>query len=424
MKSKIYFAQFLMVILLAVGISVQAQTDSKSKSVRATEPANNQTLPGKTSEIDTASSQTNSGNPNAGSNNYIQNQNSFPQNADFYIDGTGKANIFDAATQYNIGGNRVLATPSGTQNTFTGIFAGAINTTGNFNSFYGYLAGRLNTIGGGNAFFGTEAGRSNTEGSTNSFFGRSAGISNTTGGGNSFFGVSSGYYTTMGFGNTFLGSVAGFTNITGNQNTLVGAQADVGANNLNFATAIGAQAVVSTSNTIALGRPNGADKVVIPGLGTGGDTALCWNASMQISTCASSLRFKTNVKPFSSGLDLVKRLQPITFDWTTNEKKDLGLGAEEVAGIEPLLVNYNKDGEVEGVKYDRIGVVLLNAVKQQQSQIEAQEKQNLELRTQIEQQQKQIEEQKTIIEDLRQLVCSQNLQASICQPKENQRNEK
>jgi hypothetical protein len=32
----------------------------------------------------------------------------------------------------------------------------------------------------------------------------------------------------------------------------------------------------------------------------------------------------------------------------------------------------NNDGQVEGVKYDRVGVVLINAVKEQQAQIEAQ----------------------------------------------------
>lgn len=54
---------------------------------------------------------------------------------------------------------------------------------------------------------------------------------------------------------------------------------------------------------------------------------------------------------------------------------DMGLVAEEVAAFEPLLTTTNTKGEVEGVKYDRIGVVLVNAVKEQQSQIETQQKQ-------------------------------------------------
>ena len=40
----------------------------------------------------------------------------------------------------------------------------------------------------------------------------------------------------------------------------------------------------------------------------------------------------------------------------------------------PELVFY-RDDQVEGVKYDRIGVVLINAVKEQQAQIEQQKEQ-------------------------------------------------
>jgi hypothetical protein len=50
--------------------------------------------------------------------------------------------------------------------------------------------------------------------------------------------------------------------------------------------------------------------------------------------------------------------------------RDLGLGAEDVAKVEPLLVTHNDKGEIEGVRYDRLDVVLINAIKQQQDQIE------------------------------------------------------
>ena len=58
----------------------------------------------------------------------------------------------------------------------------------------------------------------------------------------------------------------------------------------------------------------------------------------------------------------------------------MGLVAEEVAEVEPLLVTTNKQGEIEGVKYDRVGVVLINAVKEQQAQIEQQQMQIAELK--------------------------------------------
>jgi hypothetical protein len=70
----------------------------------------------------------------------------------------------------------------------------------------------------------------------------------------------------------------------------------------------------------------------------------------------------------------------------------MGLIAEEVAEVEPLLATY-KNGEVNGVKYDRIGVVLINAVKEQQAQIEA---------------------LKAEIAALKSLLCAKNGEAAIC----------
>jgi len=67
----------------------------------------------------------------------------------------------------------------------------------------------------------------------------------------------------------------------------------------------------------------------------------------------------------------------------------------------------NDKGEIEGVKYDRIGVVLINSIKQQQAQIEAQQKL-------IEQGQATIKNQQLELEALRQLVCSGKRVAQVC----------
>jgi type III secretory pathway lipoprotein EscJ len=84
--------------------------------------------------------------------------------------------------------------------------------------------------------------------------------------------------------------------------------------------------------------------------------------------------------------------------------------AEDVAAVEPLLTSHNDKGEVEGVKYDRVGVVLVNAVKEQQQQIESQQEQ-------IDQQKELIKRQQMEIDALKQFVCSQNPAAKLCQPK-------
>ena len=110
---------------------------------------------------------------------------------------------------------------------------------------------------------------------------------------------------------------------------------------------------------------------------TGGQQQVCINSGTVgiLSTCSSSLRYKKNVNPFTPGLNMVKKLRPITFDWKDGGMHDLGFGAEDVAKIEPLLVTHNARGEIEGVKYDRITAVLVNALKEQQSQIALQSKQ-------------------------------------------------
>ncbi len=113
------------------------------------------------------------------------------------------------------------------------------------------------------------------------------------------------------------------------------------------------------------------------------NTSLCLNGSNQISACGSSLRYKTDLQPFSGGLSLMNRLRPISFNWKNGGPRDLGFGAEDVAAVEPLLTFRNDKGEVEGVKYDRLSVVFVNAIKEQQAQIETQQKQVIQQQKQI-----------------------------------------
>ena len=273
---------------------------------------------------------------------------------------------------------------TGSSNSFFGVGAGDKNTRGSGNAFFGAAAGFSNTEGLRNAFFGDSAGQTNTMGSTNAFFGDSAGFANTLGGNNTFFGNSAGVANIAGSGNVFVGGSSGSGNVLGNNNTLIGARANVTADGLTNATAIGADSAVGTSNTMVLGASSGTTAVQVPGtlktsktLSVGqldsGSTQLCRNDSnLNLSLCSSSLRYKTKVASFAGGLNIVNRLRPISFTWKTGGARDLGLAAEEVAAVEPLLVTHNAKGQIEGVKYDRLSAVLVNAVNQQQEQIKQQ----------------------------------------------------
>ena len=140
--------------------------------------------------------------------------------------------------------------------------------------------------------------------------------------------------------------------------------------------------------------------ITVNSLGTAGGSQLCRNASNQIANCSSSLRYKTNIVPYSSGLSFLKQLRPISFDWKQGGMKDIGFGAEDVAKIDPLFVTYNDKGEVEGVKYDRLSVAFVNAFKEQQAQID--------------QQQRQIQTQQQQLEALKALICAKNKRADFC----------
>jgi hypothetical protein len=341
---------------------------------------------------------------------------------------TAYGNAFFGA---NAGGLNEL----GNSNAFFGASAGAFNSMGYYNSFFGNGAGYLNSTGRFNAFFGGSTGLNNQTGAENSYFGVGAG-DQTNASGNSFFGAFAGgtnkdgnYNTFLGHNaghnavgtqahgdnNTFVGSQSGSVQANGNNNTLLGANTNT-ANNLSYATAIGAEATVSTNNTIVLGRLAGTDRTLVTGelyvnkIPGGGSTGLCFDFNAgRIAFCSSSQRYKANVQPLASSLDVIQRLRPVTFDWKDRNEHDLGFIAEEVAEVEPRLTFRNDKGEIEGVKYQLVSAVLVNAVKEQQAQIEQQQKQ---LKTQ----QEQFKQQQAELAQLKQLLCAAQPQAAVCQP--------
>src|SRR5436190_23329539 len=95
----------------------------------------------------------------------------------------------------------------------------------------------------------------------------------------------------------------------------------------------------------------------------GSTTQVCRDSTTFLSICSSSLRYKTDLRPFVGGLSLINRLKPITFRWKGDGVRDVGFGAEDVAEVEPVLTFDNDKGQVEGVKYDRLSTVFVNAFK-------------------------------------------------------------
>ncbi|MDQ4122823.1 MAG: hypothetical protein M3209_15410 [Acidobacteriota bacterium] len=193
--------------------------------------------------------------PLPGSGNYIQNRtNVQPGSTSFNIDGTGTANVFNASSQFNLSGSRILGANQN-DNLFLGGGAGSALDTGANGVFVGRNAGQMNSAGNNNSFFGYSAGKSNASGNDNTFVGSATGQSNN------------------GSNNVFIGSQAGRFNTTGSNNTFIGYNVNSIPDTLQFATAIGAHAFTTHNDTIVLGKmagtydgvPRPADNVVVRG---------------------------------------------------------------------------------------------------------------------------------------------------------------
>ena len=84
----------------------------------------------------------------------------------------------------------------------------------------------------------------------------------------------------------------------------------------------------------------------------------------------SSARHKTNVQTLQNPVNTLKQLRGVTYDWKGTGQHDVGFIAEEVGAIVPEVVSFGHDGRAEGIDYGRLTSVLVEAMKQQQGEIE------------------------------------------------------
>ncbi|MBP6754875.1 MAG: tail fiber domain-containing protein [Bacteroidia bacterium] len=94
---------------------------------------------------------------------------------------------------------------------------------------------------------------------------------------------------------------------------------------------------------------------------------------------SSDSRFKTNIIPIENSLQKVMQMRGVTFDWKTkefpsrtfSEKRSMGFIAQEVEQVVPEVVQSENTTEgYKSVQYDKIVALLVEAIKEQQKQIE------------------------------------------------------
>jgi hypothetical protein len=112
-----------------------------------------------------------------------------------------------------------------------------------------------------------------------------------------------------------------------------------------------------STGSYAITLPNNADT-------TGRGIANAWNTY-------SSRRWKTNIKTLNNALQTVEKLRGVSYDEESSGKHNIGLIAEEVGKVIPEVVTYEPNGkDATSIDYSRLVAVLIEAVKEQQKQID------------------------------------------------------
>jgi len=83
----------------------------------------------------------------------------------------------------------------------------------------------------------------------------------------------------------------------------------------------------------------------------------------------SDERLKDNIETLDNALDTVQKLRGVSYDWKADGSADIGFIAQEVKQVVPALV-HGSDEKGYAMDYPSMNAILVEAVKQQQGQIE------------------------------------------------------
>ena len=250
----------------------------------------------------------------------------------------------------------------GTNNTFVGISAGSLTTSGSGgNTGIGAKALTVNGTGAFNTALGYQALTANTTGVDNTGLGYDALLANIAGTDNTALGYNTLSAATTGGTNIAIGSGSGGTLATGSGNIYINANAAIAAESAT--TRIGTSQTVCAIAGI-FGKTYGATNasVFVDNTGT-------------LGTTASSRRFKHDIEDINAESATIHQLRPVSFAYNhdTSETKQYGLIAEEVEEVISAIVVHDEEGAPYTVQYHVLPVLLLNEMKKQQAIIEQQD---------------------------------------------------
>ena len=274
---------------------------------------------------------------------------------------------------------------SGGGNTAVGRDALKVNTTGNGNTAVGWqsLLGSTssvsNTAVGVSALFACDTGQRNTG------IGRAALGNVASGIGNTAAGYDALVSAEGTINNVAFGSTAGYGVSTGNYNVAIGSETLYGTLTGNYNIAIGHRSMYAASgaasNNIAIyssGTPvfditTASDRIVL------GNTSAT-NAYIQVAwTVVSDERDKMNFADVPHGLNFIKQLSPVSFQFRADRKSEIpngpvryGFKAQDILKLEGKnsVIIDNEDPEKLRYNGEALVPVLVNAIKELSSEIE------------------------------------------------------
>jgi hypothetical protein len=91
-----------------------------------------------------------------------------------------------------------------------------------------------------------------------------------------------------------------------------------------------------------------------------------------IAYSTSDERLKENITPISDAINKINQIGGYGFDWNSNSEHsghDVGVIAQEIEKVLPEVVT-TRDNGYKAVRYEKIVALLIEAVKEQQLQIE------------------------------------------------------
>ncbi len=111
------------------------------------------------------------------------------------------------------------------------------------------------------------------------------------------------------------------------------------------------------------------------GMAASGTSGRIDAANDVVAFSTSDIRLKENITPIPNAIDKITKISGNTYDWKSElkdvhgyEGNDVGVIAQEVEAVLPQLVQ-DRDNGYKAVKYDKLVALLIEGIKEQQSQI-------------------------------------------------------